>query len=32
MFDKELIELIGGNKKYVAYVVLLMILGNPICQ
>lgn len=27
MFDKELIKLIGGNKKYVAYVVLLMILG-----
>ena len=27
MFDKELIKLIGENKKYVAYVVLLMILG-----
>lgn len=27
MFDKELIKLLGGNKKYVAYVVLLMILG-----
>ena len=27
MFDKELIKLMGGNKKYVAYVVLLMILG-----
>ena len=27
MFDKELIKLLGENKKYVAYVVLLMILG-----
>ena len=27
MFDKELIKLMGENKKYVAYVVLLMILG-----
>ncbi len=27
MFDKELIKLIGGNKKYVVYTVLLMILG-----
>lgn len=27
MFDKELIKLIGGNRKYVIYVVLLMILG-----
>ena len=27
MFDKELIKLMGGNKKYVVYVVLLMILG-----
>ena len=27
MFDKELLKLIGGNKKYVVYVVLLMILG-----
>lgn len=27
MFDKELIKLMGENKKYVAYVVLLMIFG-----
>ena len=27
MFDKELIKLMGENKKYVVYVVLLMILG-----
>ena len=27
MFDKELIKLMGQNKKYVVYVVLLMILG-----
>ena len=27
MFDKELIKLIGGNRKYVAYTVLLMVLG-----
>ena len=27
MFDKELIKLLGTNKKYVVYVVLLMILG-----
>ena len=27
MFDKELLKLIGGNKKYVVYTVLLMILG-----
>ncbi len=27
MFDKELIKLLGENKKHVAYVVLLMILG-----
>ena len=27
MFDRELIKLMGENKKYVAYVVLLMILG-----
>ena len=27
MFDKELIKLMGTNKKYVAYVVLLMIFG-----
>lgn len=27
MFDKELIKLMGENKKFVAYVVLLMILG-----
>ena len=27
MFDKELIKLLGGNKKYVVYTVLLMILG-----
>ena len=27
MFDKELLKLIGGNKKYVVYTVLLMVLG-----
>ncbi len=27
MFDKELIKLLGTNKKYVVHVVLLMILG-----
>ena len=27
MFDKELIKLLGANKKYVVHVVLLMILG-----
>ena len=27
MFDKELMKLIGGNKKYVAFAVLLMVLG-----
>ncbi len=27
MFDRELIRLIGGNKKYVVYAVLLMVLG-----
>ena len=27
MFDKDLIKLIGGNKKYVVYTVLLMVLG-----
>ena len=27
MFDKDLLKLIGGNKKYVVYTVLLMILG-----
>ena len=27
MFDKELLKLIGGNKKYVAYAVLFMVLG-----
>ena len=27
MFDKELLKLIGGNKKYVIYTVLLMVLG-----
>ncbi len=27
MFDKELIKLLGGNKKYVVYTVLLMVLG-----
>ena len=27
MFDKELMQLIGANKKYVAYTVLLMVLG-----
>ena len=27
MFDKELMQLIGGNKKYVVCTVLLMILG-----
>ena len=27
MFDKELLKLIGGNKKYVAFAVLLMVLG-----
>ena len=27
VFDKELIKLIGGNRKYVAYTVLLMVLG-----
>ena len=27
MFDKELLKLIGGNKKYVVYTVLLMLLG-----
>ncbi len=27
MFDKELIKLLGGNKRYVIYTVLLMILG-----
>ena len=27
MFDKDLLKLIGGNKKYVVYTVLLMVLG-----
>lgn len=27
MFDKELLKLIGGNKKYVVYTVLFMVLG-----
>ena len=27
MFDKQLLKLIGGNKKYVVYTVLLMVLG-----
>ena len=27
MLDKELFKLIGGNRKYVAYTVLLMVLG-----
>lgn len=27
MFDKELLKLIGGNRKYVVYTVLLMVLG-----
>ena len=27
MFDKELLKLIGGNRKYVAFAVLLMVLG-----
>ena len=27
MFDKELLKLIGGNKKYVVFTVLLMVLG-----
>ena len=27
MFDKELIRLLGPNKKYVVYTVFLMILG-----
>ena len=27
MFDKELLKLIGGNKKYVVYTVLLRVLG-----
>ena len=27
MFDNELLKLIGGNKKYVVYTVLLMVLG-----
>ncbi len=27
MFDKELLKLIGGNKKYVVYTVLLMVAG-----
>ena len=27
MFDRELLKLIGGNKKYVVYTVLLMVLG-----
>ena len=27
MFDRQLLKLIGGNKKYVAYTVLLMVLG-----
>ena len=27
MFDRQLLKLIGGNKKYVVYTVLLMVLG-----
>ena len=27
MFDRQLLKLIGGNKKYVAFAVLLMVLG-----
>ena len=27
MFDRELLKLIGGNRKYVVYTVLLMVLG-----
>ena len=27
MFDRELLKLIGGNKKYVVYTVLFMVLG-----
>lgn len=27
MFDKELLKLIGGNKKYIAYVVILSVVG-----
>lgn len=27
MFDKELLKLIGGNRKYIVYTVLLMVLG-----
>ncbi len=27
MFDKELLKLIGGNRKYVVYTVLVMVLG-----
>ena len=27
MFDKELLKLIGGNKRYVVYTVLFMVLG-----
>lgn len=27
MFDRELLQLIGGNKKYVVYTVLLMVVG-----
>ena len=27
MFDRQLLKLIGGNKKYVVYTVLFMVLG-----
>ena len=27
MFDRELLKLIGGDKKYVVYTVLFMVLG-----